>query len=57
MHGTRRRQQHAWNDVQLQTHTEGDADDSQSKHDTAGLKVLNSVFLCVFNTVQYLLPW
>lgn len=34
-----------------------DADDSQSKHDTAGLKVLNSVFLCVFNTVQCLLPW
>lgn len=57
MHGTRRRQQHAWNDAQLQTHTEGDADDSQSKHDTVGLKVLNSVFLCVFNTVQYLLPW
>lgn len=46
--GTRRWQQHAWNEAELQTHTEAgcDADDSQSKHDTAGLKVLNSV--CVF---------
>lgn len=47
MHGTRRRQQHAWNDAQLQTHTEGDADDSVQARHGGTESVKQRVFVCI----------